>query len=274
LAGTWWDEHASRWDCAFGCDTFWILSVSNLRSEKIEEEGEAEKDLYVAWLPLTWHFPIKQPRYVGRGAGRFEAGPFCVKKITAHSDWAEDKFMCHCKSELADFNKAEIGATCLLDRILQILTKKTRKSRQDGKPSPGQSVLWSCGESQIGRWGMRSWTMVALGMGNGWFKSKNSFGSKPTNTIFRSRFDASPFSWPALFFGSQILLDLNQRLWGRPEAWIRHLISRLAESKKIYLELHWYIWYIYIWIDMVTPQTNKNYKIHYFIFCSHFFVDW
>lgn len=32
--------------------------------------------------------------------------------------------MCHCKSELADFNKAEIGATCLLDRILQILTKK------------------------------------------------------------------------------------------------------------------------------------------------------
>ena len=43
-----------------------------------------------------------------------------MKKITAPTDWAEDKFMCHCKSELADFNKAEIGATCLLDRTLQI----------------------------------------------------------------------------------------------------------------------------------------------------------
>ena len=126
-------------------------------------------------------------------------------------------------------------------------------------PSPGQSVLWSCGESQIGRWGMRSWTMVALGTGNGWFKSNNSSGSKPTNTIFRSQLDASPFSWPAfLFFGSQILLDLNQRLWGRPEAWIRHLISRLAESKKIYIELHWYIWYIYMDRYANTPNKKKS----------------
>ena len=68
---------------------FIIDTMCEPRSEKIEQEGESEKDLYA---------------FLAGFASACAGTPEHCCTISVKSP-CQDKFMCHCKSELEDFNK-------------------------------------------------------------------------------------------------------------------------------------------------------------------------